>query len=88
MTTELKPVRVVKAADARRTLARRIATFEARYEVPTAVMREQLRCGQLRETAEIAKWLHDANTLELLDGQGRSTAGSASAPTRRSTKPC
>ena len=35
----------------------RIRQFEMRYEMSSDTMRERLRTGEIRETAEIAKWL-------------------------------
>jgi len=34
-----------------------IAEFESRYEMSSKTMREQFRTGNLRETAEIGRWL-------------------------------
>ena len=85
MTTELKPVRHLKASAYRNALARRVASYEVRYEVPTARMRKMVMLGERPETAEIAKWLLDANALELLRTPAKNTAGSVSTPPKKST---
>src|SRR5438034_11476272 len=41
----------------RAMLDARIRAFEQQYERSSATMREQLRKGELRETADIARWL-------------------------------
>jgi hypothetical protein len=35
----------------------RIRQFEMRYEMSSDTMRQRLRAGEIRETAEIADWL-------------------------------
>lgn len=41
----------------RAVLNARIRVFEERYEMTSSEMRQALRDGRLRETAEIARWL-------------------------------
>lgn len=84
-TTEkpLKPIRTVRGSTVRGALRRRVQAFERRYEMPTARMRDLITSGQQLETADIAKWLHDANVLVLLEA--KSTGDSASARTKKST---
>lgn len=36
---------------------REVATYERRYELPSAKLRAALKDGRLQETAEIAAWL-------------------------------
>lgn len=42
---------------ARRNLDARIREYEVRYEMSTGDMLDRWRGGELRETAEIARWL-------------------------------
>ena len=39
------------------SLQERIAEFEIRYELSSETMRAQFHTGQLKETADICKWL-------------------------------
>ena len=87
-STWAKPITNRDARQYVRAASRRIAAYELRYEVSTSQMREMVRSGAYRETAEIAKWLQDANIVEHLSGLvgEKSTAGSGSTVTRPSTK--
>ena len=87
-STKAKPIINRGARQYVQAASRRIAAYELRYEVSTSQMREMVRSGTYRETAEIAKWLQDANIVEHLNGLvgEKSTAGSESTVTRRSTK--
>ena len=84
VTAKLKPVRTVQGSTARAALKRRLRSFELRYEMPTARMRDLVAHGQHVETADIAKWLHEANVLAQLEA--KSTAGSDSTGIKRSTR--
>lgn len=87
-TTKAKPIRNRDARQYVRAASRRIAAYELRYEVSTSQMREMVRSGAHRETAEIAKWLQDANIVEHLNdlvGE-KNTAGSGSTATKPSTR--
>ena len=84
LTKPLKPVRTVRGSTARGALRRRVQLFERRYEMPTAQMRELIMHGKHIETAEIARWLHDANVLARLEA--KSTAGSALTHIEKSTR--
>jgi len=87
-STTTKPIATRDAREYMRTISLRIAAYEARYEMSTDQMRDFVRSGAHRETAEIAKWLQDANIVAHLEGLGgeKNTDGSASTATRRSTK--
>ena len=87
-STNLKPVATVDVREYMRAVCRRIAEYEARYEISTEPMRDMVRSGIQRETAEIAKWLQDASIVAHLEEltRARSTAGSGSTRTRRFTK--
>lgn len=83
-----KPVKEVRATDYIRMLQRRIKKYELRYEVSTEGMREMLRRGEARETAEISKWLTDAGALAFIKSrlaEARSTDGSDSTDIKPST---
>jgi hypothetical protein len=41
----------------RAILNARIRAFEERYEISSADLREALRVGRMKETAEVARWL-------------------------------
>ena len=73
-------VRTRRLSDYKRTLRRRIQRFELRYEMTTQRMLERTATGELRETAEISQWQHDADELADLQGnETKSTNGSGSA---------
>ena len=87
-STRAKPITNRDARQYVRAASRRVAAYELRYEVSTSQMREMVRSGTHRETAEIAKWLQDANIVEHLNdlvGE-KNTAGSESTATRASTR--
>ena len=46
----------------------RVRAFERRYEMPSAVMREQLGAGTLLETEDVVSWLMDLELLDLARG--------------------
>lgn len=48
-----------------------IAELETRYEMSSDTMRERLRRGELRETADVGKWLM---LLDARDALGQSAA--------------
>ena len=48
----------------------RIREFEVRFEMTSAELHERLRAGDLKETAEIAKWLF------LLEARGEKASAS------------
>ena len=75
-------LKVQRRSDVVRTLRRRIARFELRYEISTAEMLDRTLTGEMRETAEISRWQYDADLLEDLTGDAaKSTAGSGSTAT-------
>ena len=86
MTTKPKAIPTISAGSYRRTLKRRIAKYEQRYEMSTAAMRELILRDGSRETNEVAKWIHDANVLEFLASPANGTAGSDSTASNKSIK--
>lgn len=71
-----------RRSDVTRTLRRRIARFELRYEMSTAEMLDRTATGEMRETAEISRWQYDADELaDLTAPAAKSTAGSGSTAT-------
>ena len=46
-----------------RRLALKVRAFEERYELPSAELRQALRTGAIRETAEVAEWVVAHQTL-------------------------
>ncbi len=41
----------------------RIAVFEAKHQMTTETLRAKLRCGDVKESAEISQWLFLADVL-------------------------
>ena len=74
-------LKVQRRSDVVRTLRRRIARFELRYEMSTAEMLDRTATGEMRETAEISRWQYDADFLDLTGDAAKSTAGSGSTAT-------
>ena len=71
-----------RRSDVTRTLRRRIARFELRYEMSTEEMLDRTATGEMRETAEISRWQYDADELaDLTAPAAKSTAGSGSTAT-------
>lgn len=59
-----------------RQMRRQIRRYELRYEVPSATMRARVAAGELRETAEIGRWLQLVTVLQRFQSdepQGFST---------------
>lgn len=86
---KLKPVRHKNARSYIGGASRRVRSFERRYEMSTEKLRTLVAAGEFPETAEVSEWLHAANEIAFLKerlADGRSTAGSASTGTSRSTK--
>jgi hypothetical protein len=83
---QLKPIRTIDAAEHKRELQRRVREYEHRYEVTTEHMREMVLSGERMDTDEIEKWLHAASRLDRIEALERSTAGSGSTATSKSTK--
>jgi hypothetical protein len=83
---QLKPIRTIDAAEHKRELQRRVREYEHRYEVTTEHMREMVLSGERMDTDEIVKWLHAASRLDRIEALERSTAGSGSTATSKSTK--
>lgn len=66
-------------------MRRRIRLYERRYEIPTAQMLEEVEAGQMRETAEILKWMFAYRVLEWHERENP-TGGSGLTATARSTR--
>ena len=64
---------------------RRIRRYELRYEISTAQMLEEVQAGQMRETAEILRWMFDYRVLERLEAKTR-TGGNGSTATAQSSR--
>ena len=60
------PVRTVKAKSVLARLRRRIRKYENRYEMPSERMAQMLQSGDVRETAEIVKWMQAYHVLRYL----------------------
>ena len=59
-----------------RTLAERVEKFERRYEMATPLMRSEIQSGRMNETADVSKWLQDAEVLDRIQSsQVSDTAG-------------
>ena len=84
--TTLEDIPVVPRSKLRAKLRRRIRTCERRYEMSTEKMREVVRKDPLRETLEICDWLMADSLLKDLAEMERSTVGSPSTDTSRSTE--
>ena len=84
--TTLEDIPVVPTSKLRAKLRRRIRTCERRYEMSTEKMREVVKKDPLRETWEICQWLMDDALLKDLAEMEKSTAGSPSTDTSRSTE--
>lgn len=50
-------------------LRQSIRTYEARYELSSERLCDELAAGRLRETAEICDWLMDWETYQALTGE-------------------
>ena len=84
MTAQSAQVRTVRepvSATIRR-LETIVARMERRYECESAAMLRATRCGQVRETAEIGKWLIDFQTLNQLRRQCGVTTGTPTSNIR------
>ncbi len=66
-TAHLKPLKMIPASRFIGQMRRRIRCYEQRYEIPTAQMLEEVEAGQMRETAEILKWMFAYRVLERLE---------------------
>jgi len=53
------------------SLGQRVAEYERQYELRSVCLREALDAGNLAETADIVKWLHDYDTLNCLEHRGK-----------------
>ena len=49
-------------------LRRSIRTYERRYEASSTDMLKKVSSGEVRETAEILKWMHGYHALVSLEG--------------------
>lgn len=49
-----------------RQMQRQIRRYELRYEVPSATMWARVAAGEVRETAEIGRWLQLLGVLQRL----------------------
>jgi hypothetical protein len=63
-----------------RRLETYVARFEARYETPSDVALEAVRSGQMKETAEINRWLMSYQVLQSLRAERQAGRG-IGAPT-------
>jgi hypothetical protein len=66
---------VVRREDLTQTidrLERYVARLERRYEMSSAEMREAVKSGRFKETAEIGSWLSKYRQLEEFRGRQRS----------------
>ncbi len=57
-----------------RELRNKLALFEARYELPSSRVEEELAAGRLRETTEICDWLIALRTYRLLQDEREARA--------------
>lgn len=51
-------------------LGRKLSAYEARYELESSRVEQELVSGRLRETAEICDWVLALHTLQALDREG------------------
>jgi hypothetical protein len=54
----------------RERLGRKLREYEARYELASERVREEVEGGRLRETAEVCDWLVAIETVQALDRAG------------------
>ena len=66
-----KAVRFGETAESRASyidsLRKRVAVFEARYQMPSEILRDLLRSGEVKETVDTVKWEFAADTLEEIE---------------------
>ena len=58
------------------SLRKRVAAFEKRYQLPSELLRNVLRSGELKETADTVKWTFAVENLESIEKTGRGPAAS------------
>ena len=70
LATRLREARAVASdAEAQQRLETRIRRFEAQFGLSTGQMDQAIRCGDRAETAEISRWLIDAEALRRVRGR-------------------
>lgn len=57
---------IVDGHHIRNSLRRRIRDYERRYEISSSQMAKVISSGQVRETAEILKWMQSYHVLGLI----------------------
>jgi hypothetical protein len=50
-------------------LRQSLCAYEARYELPSEKVHDELVAGRIRETAEVCSWLVDWETYQALIGE-------------------
>ena len=61
------PIRRISSRRVITNLRSNIKRYEQRYEISSNKMLNMISSGQIRETAEILKWLQDYHVLQLLN---------------------
>lgn len=81
MTTVETPARVIQEplADTVRRLETFVGRMERRYECLSSFAVEAVACGQMKETAEVARWLISYRTLQRLRDYGPETGMSTTS---------
>lgn len=84
MTAPSASVRTVRepVSETIRRLEVFVARMEHRYECKSADMLRAMKRGEVRETAEVGRWLIEYQTLIQLRGQCGATTGSPTNSTR------
>ncbi len=80
------PIVQVSGRKAMATMRRQIRSYERRYELSTAQLREALGRGEIRETAEVSKWLQLHQALEVMLNE-TDTDGTHMRTSSMSTRP-
>ena len=80
------PITIIKTQGAMvvRRLRRTLNVYERRYEMSTDAMVNAVRCGSMRETTEVSKWLQAQMVLARI--APTPTAGTPSKTSSLSTK--
>ena len=58
------------------SLRKRVAAFEKRYQMPSELLRDLLRSGELKETVDTVKWAFAVEALEEIEKAGPGSAAS------------
>ena len=75
-----KALRFSETAESRaayiESLRKRVAAFERRRQLPSELLRDLLRSGELKETVDTVKWAFAVEALEEIEKAGPGPAAS------------